>query len=429
MNPHLAAARARHESIRTQLADLRERAEHEDRDLSQIELRHAEALTVEAEALLPQIESLTAIERRNATVDAAAVAVGTTGVAGARSAPAPGTASYVSLGGPGNDLYREMGGGLAVPALMPSGTQLAEMLRHQAHGEQPRRWTIDQTVQHRATIGTAQTGVGTDVATAARRFEPRRIATAVRGLAVEHVAGITGVAFPVFGAGAADIAAEGAVKPEYAAVTPGTAVPQVISVWSDYSRQAALSMPTFEARLRNKHAALVARREDKLLVSRLLGVTGAQSHVAPAEGEPYSDAVLAAAGLVLDSDVAAAPDIVLANPADLPKLFPGATAQGLNGTTPDSELRLDLHGALVYPTGEVPAGTAIVAALAASARFVLGLAPVVLIDPVSQLKKNLVTLLTEEACTLAIDEPTGIVLVDFAPSGEPEEPEEEPETP
>jgi len=49
----------------------------------------------------------------------------------------------------------------------------------------------------------------------------------------EFVAGAESTAFPVFLAGAADIAAENAAKTEYDAINPGTATPQVINVFTD----------------------------------------------------------------------------------------------------------------------------------------------------------------------------------------------------
>jgi hypothetical protein len=122
---------------------------------------------------------------------------------------------------------------------------------------------------------------------------------------------------------------------------------------------------------------------------------------------------MVAAGLVLDSDVAAAPDVALVNPADLALILP-SDGTGSRGESPSADFRLTVAGMQLYPTSAVTAGSAIVGAFAAASRFVVGQAPTVMIDAVSQLKSNKITLLSEEAVTLAVDEPTGFVLVDLS---------------
>lgn len=390
----LTAMRARFETIRTVMTSTYAMVDAEHRDLTEDELRSVTDLGAEANRLAAAIEHLSAEHVRaqqvsdlNASIDAG----------GAQNL------------GTGSSAYAGLGGGESVPPLMPSPDQVAEMFRAATGDATAHRWTVEHT---RAAITTTNTGTTQSLGSGGSVLrQPRRIATAVP-LTVERVEGVQGLAYPVFNAGAADIAAEGAVKAEYAAVTPGAAVPQMISVWSDVTRQALLSMPAFESRLRGKHAALVAKREDQLLVSRLQGAIGVQT-VTATTGMTYSDVVLAAAGLVLSSDVAAEPDIILCNPADLPELFPGSTSTGASGESPVAGLRLDMHGALVYPTSAVAAGAGIVAALGAATRYVLGLDPTVLVDSVSQLKSNKITILSETACSLAIDEPSGIVIVDF----------------
>ncbi|MDN5918677.1 MAG: hypothetical protein L0I76_26875 [Pseudonocardia sp.] len=401
-NPYLTAARKRYDAIRAEIQTFQTRAGDEHRDLTDDELATITRTSTEARDLAAAIEHMTEEQTRADAVRSLAAQV-------------DGDAAQ-SLGYGGPDAYAQLGGGEPVPNLMPSPDQVAEMFRS-LDKQTAHRWTVDQPdIHHRAALTTATVGVGVSVGTGGRALrEPRRISTAVP-LPVERVQGVEGLAFPVFAAGTADVVAEGATKPEYAAVTAGSATPQVIAVWTDFTRQATLSMPSFEARLRAKHAALVAKREDVLLVAQLNAVVGSQTYVGTTATTPaYSDSLLAGCGLVLSSDVAAPPDIILVNPADLPLIFPADTTQGLNGTTPDSALRLTLHGATVYPTSAVTAGTAIVAALAASSRFVVGMAPRVLIDAVSQLKSNKITSLMEEAVTLAIDEPTGVVLVDLIP--------------
>lgn len=393
---YLTATRDRFEYLRTAVETMVRGAETEGRAISEAELRQADAWADEAKGCAARIEYLQSEQVRAQQVSDLNVLIG--------------DGAGVNLAG-GRSAYAGLGGGESVPPLMPSPDQVAEMFRAATGDATAHRWTVEHT---RAAITTTNTGTTQSLGSGGPVLrQPRRIATAVP-MTVERVEGVQGLAYPVFGAGAADVAAEGAVKPEYAAVTPGAAVPQMISVWSDVQRQALLSMPAFESRLRAKHAALVAKREDLLMVTRLQGATGTQA-VTATTGQTYADVVLTAAGLVLSSDVAAAPDIILVNGADLPKLFPGATSTGPNGETPVSGLRLDLHGALVYPTSAVAAGAGIVAALGAATRFVVGLDPTVLVDSVSQLKSNKVTILTEEAVSLAIDEPSGVCLIDFIP--------------
>lgn len=403
-NPYLTAARSRYDAIRTEIETFQTRATDESRDLTADELATITRTSGEARELAVAIQHMTDEQTRHDAV----AGVASTAL---RTGDGP-----VQAGSGGDaDPYAALGGGAAVPNLMPSPAQVAEMFRS-LDGQSAHRWTVDQTgTHHRAALGTAQMGVGVSAAGGPQLREPRRISTAVT-LPVERVEGLTSLAYPVFGAGAADVVAEGATKPEYSAVTPGSAVPQVIAVWTDFYRQGDLSMPAFEGRLRSKHAALVAKREDTLLVSRLNAVVGAQTYVGATATTPaYSDSLLAGCGLVLSSDVAAPPDIILVNPADLPLIFPANITQGINGSSPDSALRLTLHGAVVYPTAAVTAGSAIVAALGASARFVVGMSPTVLLDTMSGLKLNKITSLMEEAVTLAIHEPSGVVLVDLVP--------------
>lgn len=396
-NPYLTARRAQYEAGRQTLQAIQTRATTEHRDLTDQERARVEQIGAQLQEIGAEIAADEAEQTRQDQINTRAAEIAT-------GQPA------VRMDGGAADVRPPAE---AVPSLMPSRDQLDQLVRTAETRTAVRVPVAQPDVHARAALTTTATGLGVAASGGVVLREPRRISTAVP-LTVERVRGTEGLTFPVFGAGTAGIQTEGATKAEYAAVTPGSATPQLIAVWTDFTMQATLGTPAFEGRLRAKHAALVARREDVLLVSRLQGVTGAQTLTAGA-GQSYADALLAASGLVLSSDVAAAPDLILVNPADLPLIFPSDTTQGLNGTSPDSEMRLSLHGATVYPTSAVTAGSAIVTALGASARFVVGLDPTVMVDAMSGLKTNTVTMLLEEAVTLAIDEPTGVVLVDLIP--------------
>ena len=152
----------------------------------------------------------------------------------------------------------------------------------------------------------------------------------------EFVAGAESTAFPVFLAGAADIAAENAAKTEYDAINPGTATPQVINVFTDCTRQAALTHSGFEQRLRQKLAALVAAREDVLLQAKVMATVGIQTQAFVAGAQ--ANQVLIGTAKV-ESAVGVAPDVALVNPADIGLLL-GA---GIAITPPGELAQLDLQ--------------------------------------------------------------------------------------
>jgi hypothetical protein len=399
MNPYLRARVEQYNQLRGQISTIQTRAHDAGRDLTADELREVTDVSTRARALHDDIAPYVEDEQRARAIGALAHELG-------------GGGQVDRLGSTGGQrsVYELLGGADEVPALMPGREQITTLYGAIAEQRAVRVEVAGEQLQ-RALVDTGDTGVPTAGLDVTALREPRRIATAAR-LGVQQVAGVEGVAFPVFGAGAAEIAAEGTAKAEYDAVTPGVGVPQMIAVWTDVTRQSLLSVTGFESRLRAKHAALVARREDKLMVARVLGTTGIQTHAAAAS-VPYADTLLRAAALVVDSDVAAEPDLALINPADIAMVFGGAT--GRQGETPADNLRLSLHGMSVYVTSAVAAGSAIVGAWSASSRMIVGMRPTVLVDAASGLKTNRVTLLLEEAVTLAVDEPTGFVSVDLAP--------------
>lgn len=352
---------------------------------------HEQAL----DAINPELEALIGRENRAAQMDALNAGV------------LLGGAGWVN--GDGTVYGAAPESGADVPPLLPSGVQLREMFAaHQGNEPVQRRWELET----RAAITLSTTGTTSGELAVSPAREPRRIATAA-GLPVEEVNGVGGTVFPIFlSTDSAAVTAEGAVKPEYDSITTGTAVPAVIAIWTDHTRQVSETITTFDQRLRAKLAARVARAEDALLVARVLAAPGIQTYQAPTTSTPYADSLLAAAALVAASDVAAEPSLALLNPADVVKVF-GGTAVGPGGMSPDTELRLRLHGMDVYVTNTVAAGAALVGAWSSGSYLVLGSRPRVLVDTMSQLKSNKITTLLEETVTLAVTDPEAFVSVDL----------------
>ena len=264
------------------------------------------------------------------------------------------------------------------------------------------------TVRLESRAAVLTTGTGADELTAPMRTsnrEPRRIARAA-SIPSQRVVGVQSVSFPVFGAGDANIQTEGQTKAEFDGITGETATPQLIAIWTDFSRQVLMSQPTFEGKLRQVLAAKVARREDELLTTTALGTTGIQT-LDMANTDP--DALLEAAGMVAASDVAAEPNLALVNPADLPALVGVDIGSGGRASPSLEQFLPNVAGMNLYPTDAIDEGEILVGAWHAAARYLVGLSPTFLVDAVSQIKQNLVTVLLEEAVTLAIDEPSGFV--------------------
>lgn len=284
------------------------------------------------------------------------------------------------------------------PSLLPDQEALGRLHEAARSGETLR-------VEARAVVTTTDTGASNLATTLTRPDrEPRRIAAA-SGMGAQMVTGLESVEFPIFGSGAAGLATEGAAKTEYDNITPGSRTPVVIAIWSDSTRQNLWTMPDFEARLRAVLAAKVANREDLLLVTEVLGTTGIQSVTGPVS----PDLVLQAAAQVAASDVAAEPNLLLLNPADVPTVLGVDVGAGGEASPAFGAFLPGIHGMRVYPSNHVTAGEAILGAWPAAARFIVGLSPTFLVDSTSQIKSNVVTILAEEAVNIAVDEPTGFV--------------------
>ncbi|WP_129667320.1 phage major capsid protein [Phytoactinopolyspora endophytica] len=289
----------------------------------------------------------------------------------------------------------------SLPSLMPTRDELQRL--HAAV-----RVGTNARLESRATVTTSESGadnLATELPTRPRR--ERRIAVAA-GLGRENVAGVTSVEFPVFGSGDADIpGSETATKQEYDNVSADSATPSVIAIWTRTTRQNLLTMRNFEGKLRSVLAAKVARREDELLVDTVL----ANDDIQLLNQSVSADAVLEAAAMVADSDVASNPNLVAINPSDAPTLLGADVGSGGTASPPFAEFLPTIHGMSVYITNHVDEGEAIVGAWNMASHLVVGISPTFLVDSLSRVTTNEITLLLEEAVALAIDEPDGFVHV------------------
>jgi hypothetical protein len=385
VNPYLQVKVDEYNRLKKAVDDTRETLTRERREPTPDEMRSVVDHATQAETLYTEIEQLQAEQLRHAKVEALQARIGQAlgDDQGVGIHPAP---------GPANDL------GL-LPPLLPDRDQAAQ-LRTAIREGRSERFTVaprQADIQTRATI--TMTNTGTPVGSLNRNLiEPRRLAVAAR-IPVTTVLGGSNVTYPVFGAGSAEITAEGVLKQEYAAVTAATSAPQMINVWTDYTRQVDLSMPDFERRLRSKLASLVAIREDKLLIATALALT--LPTFAKTAGVARSDALLQAAGTILAA-TGAQPNVAVVNTADMPGIFTGSAGAG--GETPEEELRLQVRGMTVYPSADIASGTALVGAWPVGSSLVVGLPPTYLVDAVSGIKNNKITVLLEEAVQLAVDD-------------------------
>lgn len=383
-SPYLTKKVEQYNGLRAEIVGHQTRAASEDRDLTDEELRSIRDASAKADPLYKEIVELQEEQTRSDAVAQTAARI---------------DAGRDEFDGPAD----------RIPQLMPSAAQIAHMRRSVSENVPLRFTTTDQEpTQTRAVVTMAgDAGTPTGGMSARALPEPTRIATAA-GLAVEPVAGASSMTFPVFGAGTAGVAAENAAKTEYSAIDPGTATPQVINAFTDYTRQLAMSHGGFENRLRAKLAALVAAREDVLLQAKVMATVGIQTQAFVAGSQ--ANQVLVGAAKV-QAAVSQFPDLALVNPADVGLLF-GA---GLANTPPDQLAQLDLRlfGMKVYPTNAQTAGFVLIGAWRACSRLVVGMNPTYFVDPYSGLKNNRITTLLEEAVDLAVEEPAGFISVDI----------------
>lgn len=297
----------------------------------------------------------------------------------------------------------ELAGG-TLPSLMPDAAGVQELF--DAIGERRGVKLTTPTVQN-AVITTTQTGKTATALGVTGRGGPIRIAE-LTGITAETVEWGGSSVFPIFGAGTAPGAtSESSLKPEYDAITPGTATPQTIPQWTDLSNQ-ALSLPNLAQKLQNKLARLVALGENNLLRAKVVGTAGVvtQSFVA---GDQAVQILRSAA--IIEAAMNVRADLMLYNPADTAAIFGSAVSNAAPQEI--AELSVRLFGMQSLPMTAQTAGFVTMGAWSAGSRLVVGLAPTFSTDPYTQMKNNRTTVLLEEAVDLAVEEPEAFRIVDI----------------
>ena len=294
--------------------------------------------------------------------------------------------------------------GAGLPSLLPSREDMAELY----NATRERRAAVVQTPRLlNATITTTQTGRTTQALGVTDRGGPRRIAE-LGQIQPDRVEWGESTAFPILGAGTPPSATgEGSAKPEYAAITPGTATPQTLAVWTDVSEQ-ALSLTNFSLKVENKLARLVAAGENELLRAKVAGTAGVVTQAFTA-GDQAVQILRAAA--IIEAALGLPPSLILYNSADVVAIFGTSVAQA--SPQEIAELSVFLFGMRALPLTTQPAGFVLLGAWGAGSRLVLGLDPTYRTNPFTQMKNNIVTLMLEEAVDLAVEEPEAFRIVDI----------------
>ena len=294
-----------------------------------------------------------------------------------------------------------------VPPLMPNRAQLAELTRA-FNDRQPCRITCEhEPAETFATITTATSHNKTRDTLPVRALNPLRIADLV-GMPVQDVGYAGEAAFPVFGAGTPPgVTAEGGAKPEFSAVTPGSAIPGVLASWTDVTAQLQ-SIDGFEQKLRNKLARLIALGENERMRAIVAGTAGLPVQAFVAGDQAVQ---ILRAGATIEAAVGVRPDLMLFNPSDTLAIFGTSVSNAWPAEI--AELSMKVFGMISLPMSTQPAGFVLVGAWAACSQFVSGQGLVYMVDPYTQMKNNVVTIMGEEAMSLGVEEVTGFTSVDI----------------
>jgi hypothetical protein len=127
------------------------------------------------------------------------------------------------------------------------------------------------------------------------------------------------------------------------------------------------------------------------------------------------DAWLDAAAMVCAGDVASEPNLAVVNPADVRAIVGTDVGTGGSASPAFQSFLPTIHGMQIYPSNAISSGEILIGAWNVASRFIVGVPPVVLVDAVSGIKTNEVTILMEEAVQIAVDEPQGFVHLRPAP--------------
>lgn len=254
-------------------------------------------------------------------------------------------------------------------------------------------------VETRATVTTTETGG--EVARLDGRLvpEPRRIVSAV-GLPAEPspMKGVSGAKFDL--ELVAGPTAEGALKPEYDALTEQTAVPQTFARWTDITVQGLESLGG-TANLVRAHTRQIAIDEDDHFVGLLTTEAGT-----PLAFDDDVEGNVKTAIARIEANVAGAADIIVLHPDDY-KLLADTTPADAD----DVGSRVDIFsGAQLYSSNSATAGIALVAALRTVGRYIT--AGPLSVASLPDVKSNLVTIRTEVMSNLVFAIGGGVIAVD-----------------
>jgi hypothetical protein len=300
--------------------------------------------------------------------------------------------------------WQQFGVTAGPPSLLPSDEGLVELFTAVRNR---RSVTVATPAVSFATITTTQSGRDTSLLPTTRRAGPRRIAE-LGGIPTEQVSWGSSSAFPILGAGTPPGAtAEGVAKPEYAAITAGSATPQTIAIWTDVSNQ-ALSLANFEEKLRNKLARLVAAGENEILRAKVAGTAGVVTQTFVAGDQSVQ--ILRSAGII-EAALNMPPNLLLYNPADTAAIFGTAVSNAAPAEV--TQMSLALFGMRALPLATQPAGFVLMGAWSTGSRLVVGLNPRYFTNPYSQAKNNITTVMLEEALDIAVEEPEAFRTVDI----------------
>jgi hypothetical protein len=331
--PHLRSKAAAEELLR--------QAEDEGRDLTDGEVAYLNRLVADYDAGL-EVE-----ERRSAVTATAGIVLPTGG-------------PWQSLAGGAHHATPDAGTGHFPFVPTPAG--IRELHRAVENYQDLRIGLLPAPREHlRSTVTLSDTGGPVGVGHG-RLPEPRRLSVAVGLVPEPGDYGSRGTSGPAFAAPtSAPPTAEGSTKPEAAGIGELAIVPAALARWTDLSRHAILSQPTLLEEVTRWHALHLARDEDAQLVGALVAAAGD-----PVDGTADPAGTVRNSMAAIADAAASDADVVVVNPADysLVAAFEPTTGQGV-GTWAQH-----VGTALIYPSSEVAAGTAVVAALRAGGRLI-----------------------------------------------------------